>query len=136
LFSPTSGIAPPEIEAIRGREIHEQVMSFIDRPSWIRIFKLLGISIFPSIEILCLVGILISFFGFVFQRFCILPVFVALWTFYYSLVDISKTFHQQCDDLLLEAGLIVILLAPGFCSKRYGTSDNVMLMLMRWVLFR
>jgi hypothetical protein len=36
---------------------------------------------------------------------------------------------------LLEAGLVCVLLAPAF-SKRYGISDNVMIILMRWVLFR
>lgn len=111
-------------------------MSFIDRPSLIRILKLVHIATFPSIELLSLLGAIISFFGFVSSRFCILPVFATLWTFYYSLADVSITFHQQADDLLLEAGLVCILLAPGLSTKSYASSDNVMLVLMRWVLFR
>lgn len=65
-----------------------------------------GIATFPSIEVVSLAGIVFSFFGFVSSRFCILPIFTILWTLYYSLVDITGIFHQQCDDLLLEAGVV------------------------------
>lgn len=136
LFSHVNGVLPAEIEPINGKFIHDQVLSFIERPNLIRVFKLFSLATFPSIEIISLLGALVSLFGFISTRFCILPVFATLWSFYYSLVDISQTFHQQADDLLLEAGIVCILLAPGFCSKRYGVSDNVMLQLMRWVLFR
>lgn len=136
LFSHVNGIVPAEIEPIKGKLLHDQFLSFVDRPSWIRILKLFDVAIFPSIEVISLLGALFSFFGFVSTRFCIVPVFGLLWTFYYSLVDISKLFHQQSDDLLLEAGLICILLAPGLRAQRYGVADNVMLQLMRWLLFR
>src|SRR5690349_9503593 len=136
LFSPLDGILPPVIEPIKGKLFHDKLLSFIDRPSWIRILKLFQIATFPSIELITLSGAFISFFGVVTSRFCILPVFVTLWTLYYSLVDITQTFHHQADDLLLEAGLVVILLAPGISHKHYGVSDNVMLHLMRWLLFR
>lgn len=136
LLSPVDGILPAQIDAINGAHIHEKVLSFIDRPNWIRILKLCGLATFPSIEIISLLGIVVSFFGFVTRRFCILPSFALLWSLYYSLVDVSQAFHQQSDDLLLEAGLVCILLAPGLSSFKYGVSDNVMLMLMRWVLFR
>lgn len=97
---------------------------------------LFDVATFPSIEVIALFGVVISFFGFVSTRFCILPVFFTLWTFYSSLIDIAGTFEQQSDLLLLEAGLVCCLLAPGISSKQYGISDNVMLQLMRWVLFR
>lgn len=136
LFSHVDGIVPADIEPIKGTFLHDKFMSFIERPSWIRILKYFEVATFPSIEIISLLGTFIAFFGFVSSRFCILPAFALLWTFYYSLVDITQMFHQQADDLLLEAGLICILLAPGLSLKRYGVSDNVMLQLMRWILFR
>lgn len=136
MFSHVDGIIQAEVEPIRGKFIDEKLISFIERPSWIRILKFFELATFPSIEVISLLGAIISFFGFLSAKFCVLPVFGLLWTFYYSLVDISKMFHQQADDLLLEAGLVCILLAPGFNSQLYGVSDNVMLQLMRWVLFR
>lgn len=96
-----------------------------------------GIATFTGIELVSLLGIALAFLGFVSKRFCSAPNFFVLWTLYYSLVDIAGEFHQQSDDLLLEAGVVCILLAPGFFAvDKYGVSDNVMLMLMRWVLFR
>jgi hypothetical protein len=135
-LSHVDGIVPAEIEPIKGKFFHDQFLSFIERPNWIRVLKLVDVATFPSIEVISLLGSIISFFGFVSSRFCILPVFALLWTFYYSLVDVSQLFHQQTDDLLLEAGLVCILLAPGLSTKLYGVSDNVMLQVMRWVLFR
>ena len=135
LFSHVDGILPANVEPIRGKLFHDKLMSFIDRPNWIRILKLASLATFPSIELICLSGILLSFFAFVTTTLCVTPIFVLLWTFFYSLVDITSDFHHQSDDLLLEAGLVCILLAP-MLSKRYGVSDNVMLVLMKWVLFR
>lgn len=135
LFSHVDGILPAQVEPIRGKFFHDKLMSFIDRPNWIRILKLASIATYPAIELICLSGILLSFFAFVTTIFCVTPIFMLLWTFFYSLVDITRDFHHQSDDLLLEAGLVCILLAPMF-SKRYGVSDNVMLVLMKWVLFR
>lgn len=136
MFSPVDGIVPAEIPPITGTFIHDKFASFIERPSWIRVLKYFQVATFPSIEIISLLGVFFSFFAFVSARFCFLPVLATLWTFYYSLVDVSKLLHQQSDDLLLEAGLVCILLSPGLSLKRYGVSDNVMLQLMRWVLFR
>jgi hypothetical protein len=135
LFSHVDGILPTQIEPIRGKLFHEQLASFLDRPNWIRVLKLLQVATFPSIELICLTGTVFSFLAFVTTKLCITPVFAILWTLFYSLVDISGEFHHQSDDLLLEAGLVCILLAP-MLSKRYGVSDNVMIILMRWVLFR
>ncbi|KAG5681137.1 hypothetical protein PVAND_010597 [Polypedilum vanderplanki] len=135
LFSPVDGILPAQIEPIRGKLFHDKLLSFFNRPNWIRILRLLQVATFPSIELICLSGVVISFFAFITTKFCTTPVFAILWTLFYSLVDISSDFHHQSDDLLLEAGLVCVLLAP-MLKKRYGVSDNVMIILMRWVLFR
>jgi hypothetical protein len=66
----------------------------------------------------------------------VLPTFTLLWYFYYSLVGVTGIFKQQADELLLEAGLVCILLAPLSCPKKYGVADNCVMILMRWVLFR
>lgn len=136
LYSPLDGITPTQVDTITGNNVQEKILSFIEQPSWLRVLKLFGIATFTGIEIVSLLGIVIAFFGFVAKAFCVLPTFVILWTLYYSLVDIAGEFHQQCDDLLLEVGIVCILLAPGLTGDRYGVADNVMLMLMRWVLFR
>lgn len=86
-------------------------------------------------ELIALCGVFLSFFAFLTTRFCTTPIFTILWTFFYSLIDVVKDFHHQSDDLLLEAGLVVILLSPMW-KRKYGIADNVMIMLMRWVLFR
>jgi hypothetical protein len=135
LFGNNDGLLPASIEPIRGKYFHDKLVSFVNRPSWIRILRLIQLPTFPAIELVTLAGAFFSFFAFISTRFCVWPIFTFLWTLYYSLVDISKEFHHQSDDLLLEAGLVCVLLAPAF-SKRYGISDNVMIILMRWVLFR
>lgn len=94
------------MKPVTGTFAHDKLLSFIQRPSWIRVLKMFGIATFPAIELVALTGTVFSFFGFVSQRFCILPIFTILWTLYYSLVDITGIFHQQCDDLLLEAGIV------------------------------
>lgn len=115
--------------------LHDKLLSFVDRPSWIRLLKYIQIPTYPAIEITALLGAFLSFFAFISTRFCITPIFAILWTLFYSLVDITKDFHHQSDDLLLEAGIVIILLSSMW-GRKYGISDNIMLMLMRWVCFR
>jgi hypothetical protein len=135
LFSGENGVQPAIVEPIRGKLIHEKFQSFIEQPSWIRLLKLMSVPTYPAIEITALTGVILSFFAFVTTRLCITPIFAMLWTLFFSLVGIVKNFHHQSDDLLLEAGLVVILLSPMW-GRKHGISDNVMIMLMRWVLFR
>jgi hypothetical protein len=135
LFSSENGVQPAIIEPIRGKMLHDKLLSFVDRPSWLRVLKYLQIPTYPAIEITALTGAFLSFFAFVSTRFCVTPIFAMLWTLFFSLVDITKDFHHQSDDLLLEAGIVIILLSPMW-GRKYGISDNVMLILMRWVAFR
>lgn len=135
LFSNENGVQPAIVDPIRGKLLQDKLQAFIDRPSWLRVLKFMDVPTHPAIEVTALFGAFLSFFAFVSTRFCTTSVFVILWTLFFSLVDIVKDFHHQSDDLLLEAGLVVILLSPVW-SKKYGIADNVMMMLMRWVLFR
>ncbi|XP_058457418.1 lipase maturation factor 2-like isoform X2 [Malaya genurostris] len=59
-----------------------------------------------------------------------------MWALYFSLVQISQSFRQQSDDLLLEAGFLCILLAPAKLSDPRGPIENLALLLMKWLLFR
>lgn len=128
LFS-SKGISP-----VNGAVIDEETV--VLRPNLIRIGNYFKVDTFTSIEIISLVGILLSFLGFISNFFCIVPTFSVLWIAYYSLVDITKNFHQQADDLLLEAGIICILMAPTFCHKKQLITDNVLQIMLRWILFR
>lgn len=70
------------------------------------------------------------------QKVCILPTFAALWSLYFSLIQVADVFGNQCDQLLLEAGFFMLLLAPLNFTKRSSPSDRIALVLIRWLLFR
>lgn len=70
------------------------------------------------------------------QKVCILPTFAALWSLYFSLIQVADVFGNQCDQLLLEAGFLMLLLAPLNATKRSSPSDRIILVLVRWLVFR
>lgn len=70
------------------------------------------------------------------QRICLLPTFAALWSLYYSLIQVSQIFRNQSDYLLLEAGFICIMLAPLNTLKKSYPSDKICFIMIRWLLFR
>lgn len=70
------------------------------------------------------------------QRVCILPTFAVLWCLYCSLIQVAQLFADQSDYLLLEAGFIMIMLAPLSRSNQASPSDNVMFVVLRWLLMR
>ena len=54
-------------------------------------------------------------------------------------MQVGGTFlHFQWDILLLEAGLLAVLAAPGRCGRQQssGSQDPVTMFLVRWLLFR
>ncbi len=62
-----------------------------------------------------------------------------LWVLYLSMVNIGRTFlAYQWDNLLLEVGLLAIFLAPLHALPKYKRTlpSNVILWLLRWLLFR
>lgn len=67
---------------------------------------------------------------------CILPTFAALWSLYFSLVQVSQAFGNQSDHLLLEAGFIMLLLAPLNNTKRSAPTDKIAFVMIRWLLMR
>nr|XP_018910530.1 PREDICTED: lipase maturation factor 2-like [Bemisia tabaci] len=115
------------------------------KPTLLWFAPALGIDVEHMLEILSVVGILLSFTGFVSQKCCCKPVFAALWSLYYSLFQVGQTFMwYQWDVLLLEAGFLSILVAPFWYGKvsrkarnvQSAPSDFVSFWLVRWLLFR
>ena len=54
-------------------------------------------------------------------------------------MQVGGTFlHFQWDILLLEAGLLAVVAAPGRCGRQQtsGSQDPVTMFLVRWLLFR
>lgn len=66
---------------------------------------------------------------------CILPTFAALWSLYFSLIQIAQVFVNQSDYLLLEAGFIVLIMAP-LNYRRASPTDKIAFVLLRWLLIR
>ncbi|XP_055627586.1 lipase maturation factor 2-like isoform X2 [Toxorhynchites rutilus septentrionalis] len=107
-----------------------------ERFSLLRLAPLLGLDAQLAIDLFCLAGCVIAFLGLIFKDLCRLGSFIAMWTLYFSLVQISQTFRQQADELLLEAGFLCILLAPPKLSDPRGPLEDLALLLMKWLLFR
>ncbi|XP_055595496.1 lipase maturation factor 2-like [Uranotaenia lowii] len=107
-----------------------------ERFNLLQLAPLLGLDTQSAIDLFCLVGCVIAFFGLVFKDLCRLQSFIALWTLYFSLVQITQSFRQQSDELLLEAGFLCILLAPSKLSDPKGPIEDMALLLMKWLLFR
>ncbi|MDE2027511.1 MAG: lipase maturation factor family protein [Candidatus Omnitrophica bacterium] len=87
---------------------------------------------------LCWSGVVLSvllFFGF-------MPGLAAflLWLFYLSLVSVGQDFLSfQWDNLLLEAGLLLVFLFPRPCGIHFKPAAKpslIVIWLLRWLLFR
>ncbi|XP_076239809.1 lipase maturation factor 2 [Calliopsis andreniformis] len=110
------------------------------KPTLLWFAPYLGLNVEYMLDVLSLVGVFLSFAGFVSQRFCIALVFASLWSLYYSLYQIGQTFMWfQWDVLLLEAGFLCIFVSPIWYIQRSKTntpSDAVTFWTIRWLLFR
>lgn len=107
-----------------------------ERFNLLRLAPLLGLDTFSMVDLFCLAGSVVAFLGLVFSDLCRLQSFIAMWTLYFSLVQISQSFRQQSDELLLEAGFLCILLAPSKLSDPRSPIEDLALLLMKWLLFR
>ncbi|XP_062563776.1 lipase maturation factor 2-like isoform X2 [Armigeres subalbatus] len=107
-----------------------------ERFNLLRLVPLLGLDSQSGIDLFCLAGCVVAFLGLVFSDFCRLQSFIAMWSLYFSLVQISQCFRQQSDELLLEVGFLCILLAPSKLSDPRSSIEDLALLLMKWLLFR
>ncbi|KYQ50071.1 Lipase maturation factor 2 [Trachymyrmex zeteki] len=107
------------------------------KPTFLWFAPYLGLNVDYMLDVLSLLGAILSFAGFVSQKFCIAPVFAGLWSLYYSLYQIGQTFmFFQWDVLLLEVGFLCMFVAPVWYAYRGNPSDYVTLWAVRWLLYR
>ncbi|KAG7213802.1 hypothetical protein KM043_003019 [Ampulex compressa] len=113
---------------------------FKQKPTLLWLAQYIGLDVEYMLDKISLVGIHLSFAGFVSQDFCNSFVFAVLWASYYSLYQIGQTFMWfQWDILLLEVGFLCIFISPFWFSQRGKTnspSDAVTFWTVRWLLFR
>ncbi|ETN68032.1 lipase maturation factor 2 [Anopheles darlingi] len=89
-----------------------------------------------AIDLLCLIGAAVAFLGLISRSYCRLLSFIVMWTLYFSLVQVSQSFRQQADHLLLEAGFLCILLAPTRLTDGRNPMEDIALLLLKWLVFR
>lgn len=134
-----SGLLPARTQLdLKGKSSLWQ--QFNQKPTFLWFAPYLGLNVEYMLDVLALLGTLISFLGFISQRFCISPVFLLLWSLYFSIYQIGQVFVQyQWDTLLLEAGFLCVFIAPQFVpakGKIRSPSDAVTFWGIRWLLFR
>ena len=88
-------------------------MQIEERPSLLVMSGFIGLAPDHMMEILCLLGALLSFLTAVAPSFGGKITFFILWLFYMSLYQVGQTFMWfQWDILLLEVGFLAIIVAP------------------------
>ncbi len=96
-------------------------------------------------DLLCLVGVVLSLVMALRTGWCHKLNFLVLWVTYKSLYEVGQTFlHFQWDILLLETGFLCVIVSPLITAKVPGLGghsktrpwDRVNMFLVRWLLFR
>ncbi|KAK9400330.1 lipase maturation factor 2 [Crotalus adamanteus] len=112
-----------------------------DSPTLLWLGPHLGLDTEQGLELLCLMGSLLSFGALVLEPLRDSLVFLALWGLYLSVYQVGQVFlYFQWDSLLLETGFLAVLVAPLHLLKWRSTTwrahDGVTFWLVRWLLFR
>ncbi|XP_054255718.1 lipase maturation factor 2 [Indicator indicator] len=134
-----AGILPArKLLRLTGKGFWEQLRDF---PTLLWLSPYLGLDTELGMELLCLLGVLMSLGAVLLEplRDCLL--FALLRMCYLSLYQVGQVFlYFQWDSLLLEAGFLAVLVAPLHLLKWKSTSwrphDGVTFWLVRWLLFR
>ncbi|XP_028671631.1 lipase maturation factor 2a [Erpetoichthys calabaricus] len=121
-----------------GKPLLEQLW---DSPTFLWMGPKLGLDTQQGMELICLLGIILSFGAMVFEILRDSLVFFFLWTLYLSVYQVGQVFlYFQWDSLLLETGFLTALVAPLhlFKWKSVPTKhhDGITFWLVRWLLFR
>ncbi|XP_033645655.1 lipase maturation factor 2-like [Asterias rubens] len=121
-----------------GRPVEKR---FQKRPSLMWFTMDLGLEAQEGMDLICILGCVVSLICLVSRRMRDGAMFALLWFLYMSVYEVGQTFLWfQWDILLLEAGFLTILVAPFHLSKwRQPTGsqhDTITLWLVRWLLFR
>lgn len=110
-----------------------------ERPTLLLGAGYIGISPDNMMELLCLMGAMISFLSAVAPSYGGKLNYLVLWLYYMSIFQVGQTFMWfQWDTLLLEVGFLCIIVAPMWGSNFSVPSpqDHISVMLVRWLLFR
>ncbi|XP_072529060.1 lipase maturation factor 2b [Salminus brasiliensis] len=109
-------------------------------PSLFWLGPTLGLGPQQCLEIICLLGVLLSLGAVLLGALRDSLVYLCLWALYLSLYTVGGDFlHSEWDSLLLEAGFLAFLVAPfGLLRKfsSHGHHDSVTFWLTRWLFFR
>ncbi|KAM4035790.1 lipase maturation factor 2 [Anomaloglossus baeobatrachus] len=121
-----------------GKELWEQLK---DSPTLLWLGPQLGLDTEQGIELICILGALLSMGALLFNCFRDSLIFFLLWILYLSLYQVGQVFlYFQWDSLLLETGFLAVLVAPmrAFRSKMnvWSAHDGITFWLTRWLLFR
>ncbi|THD20105.1 Lipase maturation factor [Fasciola hepatica] len=115
------------------------VWEFFQYPNLIRLGPLIGIDAYHLLELLVVVGFVLSCLSGFVADFRISPVFLIIWLAYYSIFKVGQTFLWfQWDILILEAGFLAVILSRllPVVVPRFTASDQLGMFLIRWLLFR
>ncbi|KAI1888010.1 hypothetical protein AGOR_G00180640 [Albula goreensis] len=111
-----------------------------DSPTLLWLGPRLGLDTQQGMELICLLGALLSLGAMVFQALRNNLVFLFLWVLYLSLYQVGQVFlYFQWDNLLLETGFLTALIAPMSLLRGGPPSrhhDSITFWLARWLLFR
>uniref|UniRef100_A0A8C5PYW2 Lipase maturation factor n=1 Tax=Leptobrachium leishanense TaxID=445787 RepID=A0A8C5PYW2_9ANUR len=112
-----------------------------DSPTLLWLGPSVGLDTELGMELICLLGALLSLGAVLFQRLRDSLVFLLLWVLYLSLYQVGQVFlYFQWDSLLLEVGFLAILVAPLYALRgkdsEWSTHDGITFWLIRWLLFR
>ncbi|KAI5093954.1 lipase maturation factor 2, partial [Silurus meridionalis] len=109
-----------------------------ETPSLLWLAPSLGIGPQQGLELICLLGGLLSLGAVLLSGLRDSLVYLCLWVLYLSLYTVGGDFlTSEWDSLLLEAGFLAFLVAPcGFLRRSSAPHDSVTFWLTRWLLFR
>ncbi|GAB1609574.1 lipase maturation factor 2-like isoform X1 [Argonauta hians] len=136
-----NGVLPARV--VKFKEVNSVTDFFQGEFTLLRLMPFLGLTCEKGMDLLCLLGILLSFLCMVMKSFRNSVEYSFLWLLYLSLYSVGQTFYYfQWDSLLLEAGFLTILVAPlnmyvfFWKTAQYHHHDNITLFLIKWLLFR
>ncbi|KAK0055177.1 lipase maturation factor 2 isoform X2 [Biomphalaria pfeifferi] len=136
-----NGILPAKLVLKEGDSTWQDLME--GQPTLLKLMPRLGLDTQMGMDLLCLAGMVISFFCVASRTTRDFISFTLLWMFYLSLYQVGQTFLWfQWDILLLEAGFLTIIVAPfnlQLLGRRWPVGnphDGITLWLVRWLLFR
>ncbi|CAH2275349.1 lipase maturation factor 2 [Pelobates cultripes] len=121
-----------------GKGLLEQLK---DAPTLLWLGPYVGLDTEQGMELICLLGALLSLGALLFRCFRDSLVFLLLWILYLSLYQVGQVFlYFQWDSLLLEVGFLAVLVAPLHVLRGktsvWSTHDGITFWLIRWLLFR